>query len=293
MFLVTGPDQDPQMGRGVGKSHMPMILSQLVGGTIDVSPRADIEKIKTRLLSPGATGKRIAMLDNLKTTRFSWGELEGLIPGHAISGHAMYQGEGSRPNTLTWCVTVNGASLSKDMAQRSVTIKLARPRYDPTWEQQTRDYISRYRWEIISDIGRCLELPSPPLATYARWNGWEQAVLSRLANPAELQRVILERQGAMDDDDQTADLVGDHIAQQLAHRHINPDTGHVFLRLPVLAEWLSQIDKECPATKVTPYLRQLSIPQLSYNQGVREPGTGQRGWVWRGPHFTNEPLRRL
>ena len=41
------------------------------GGYIDVSAGEDIEKLKTRMLTPGARTKRIALLDNVKTSRLS------------------------------------------------------------------------------------------------------------------------------------------------------------------------------------------------------------------------------
>jgi len=71
----------------------------------------------------------VVLLDNLKTFKLSSGELEGLITTDVISGHRFYFGEASRPNTLTFCLTINGASLSKDMSQRVVPVVLDRPDY--------------------------------------------------------------------------------------------------------------------------------------------------------------------
>jgi hypothetical protein len=79
---------------------------------------------------------RIALLDNVKTTRFSWAELEALITREVISGKRMYVGDASRPNLITWLITLNGASLSTDMAQRVVEIRLADPEYRETWESE-------------------------------------------------------------------------------------------------------------------------------------------------------------
>ena len=45
----------------------------------------------------------------------------------------MYIGEAQRPNTLTWFVTLNGAYLSKDLAQRCVLIRLDRPTFTGNW----------------------------------------------------------------------------------------------------------------------------------------------------------------
>ena len=79
--------------------------------------------IVKRLLSPQGRGKRVVLLDNVKSHRFSWAELEAFITSPVISGHEMYRGEGQRPNTTTVAITVNGASLSKDLAQRAIVVR--------------------------------------------------------------------------------------------------------------------------------------------------------------------------
>jgi hypothetical protein len=151
-FVFTGhDDRDASRGRGIGKSTIPELMSGLVGGLVEVSPQSDIEAIKRRLLSPDAKNLRMARIDNLKTHRFSWGDLEGLITAPIISGHRLYRGEGRRPNTLTWAITLNGASLSTDMAQRSVIIHVQRPAYSENWEASTRQFIETNRWQINSD----------------------------------------------------------------------------------------------------------------------------------------------
>ena len=152
-WLFTGADDDDQgRGRGIGKSTLSKLASILVGGFAEISQSESIEKVKTRLLSSSARNLRIARLDNIKTHRFSWGELEGLITSPVISGHELYQGEGRRPNSLTWVLTLNGASLSTDMAQRCVIVQLSRPLHSASWESETRQFIEQHRWDIISDI---------------------------------------------------------------------------------------------------------------------------------------------
>ncbi len=156
-WLIVGPDNDPAKGRGIGKSTFLAVLSELVGGLLEISPTEDIVTIKKRLLSPEARPCRVCRIDNVKTHRFSWADLEGLITSPVISGHRMYVGEGRRPNTLMWTVTLNGASMSKDMAQRCVVIKLNRPAHNPTWEEDVRQYIEEHRWQIIADVLQVLK----------------------------------------------------------------------------------------------------------------------------------------
>ncbi len=98
-----------------------------MGGHVDVRPGEDIDRLMTRLLSPAALDRRVVLLDNVKTLKFSWADLEALITSDIISGRRLYAGEGRRPNSLLWCITLNRAGLSKDLAQRVVIIRLRRP----------------------------------------------------------------------------------------------------------------------------------------------------------------------
>jgi hypothetical protein len=156
-WLFTASDDDPLGGRGVGKSKVIEMCGELVGGMIEISPNEDIMAIKKRLLSPAARTLRLARIDNIKTYRFSWADLEGLITSPVISGHRMYKGEGRRPNTLTWALTLNGASLSRDMSKRVIVVKLQRRAYSDTWEHEVRSFIEQRRWRILNDIRLAIE----------------------------------------------------------------------------------------------------------------------------------------
>ena len=199
-FLLESDPDDPQGGRGVGKSKLAQFLARLAGGHIDVRPGEDADKLMTRLLSSAALDRRIALLDNVKTLRLSWADLEAPITTDVISGRALYVGEGRRPNTLVWIITVNNASLSRDMAKRCVPIRLKRPTHMLSWESSTRELIDGRRWEIIGDLLAELRREAPPLSNFKRWSTWEQAVLSRVENPAQCQALIAERQDAVDED---------------------------------------------------------------------------------------------
>ena len=74
-----------------------------------------------------------------------------------ISGHKLYAAEDQRPNHLTWVFTVNGATVSEDIAGRVVVIKLSRPEYDPQWQPDIINFINEHRWEIIADAQRLIE----------------------------------------------------------------------------------------------------------------------------------------
>lgn len=278
-FLITGPEQDREQGRGVGKTTLVDIISQgLADGSIDVSPTDEIARVKTRLLSGNRCRVRFARLDNVKTLKFSWADLEGLITAPEISGHALFQGEGRRPNVLTWAITLNGASLSKDLAQRVIPVRLGRPRYDATWEGRVREFIQRYRWELIAEIGRTLEAEAPPITPRSRWAAWEQGVLSRVGDPAACQAEILARQGAIDDDGEDRDQVTEYFAAQLRDHGHDPETGVILIPAHVATDWLSGVTRKQYATNAaSAYINSLSIDRLT-----RSRTTHARGWIWRG-----------
>src|SRR5262249_29898703 len=113
-FLIQSNEEevrDPEKGRGTGKTKLCKIMAALVGGSVDIRPSDDVQKIMGRLLSPEAASRRVALIDNIKSTRFSWDDLENLITANVLSGHRYFVGEGRRQNNLTWLMTLNGASL--------------------------------------------------------------------------------------------------------------------------------------------------------------------------------------
>ena len=283
-FLVTGPDQETGQGRGVGKTtFVDVAAEQLLGGFVDVTQNDKVTDIKTRLLSPEGRPMRVCRLDNLKTLRFSWGDLEGLITATTISGRALYHGEGQRLNTLTWFITINGASLSKDMALRVIPLKLARPAaYQATWDQNVLDFARTHRDEIIADIIMRLKAPGTPTEGSSRWAPWERGVLAHaVADGAELkvcQALIGERQGAIDDDDRERVLVRAHFRQAVRDKVGSADDKWVFIPSEVVARWLKgATNEERPTSKAMTYLEGLGIPELS-----RSKSHGYPGFHWRG-----------
>jgi hypothetical protein len=278
-WLFTSDPHDPKGGRGVGKTTLARTGSKLVGGHVDLAANEKMSDIITRLLSPTALERRVVLLDNLKALKFTWAELEALITTDTISGHAMYQGEGQRPNVLTFILTLNGASLSRDMAQRTVIVWLKRPDYRDTWEAEVEAHVEANRWAIIGDLIAVLQdKPRQRLSECTRWAAWETAVLSRVSNPAECQTLIRERQSQVDEDSEESALVREKFIQQLARRNHDPEREVVFLPSAVAALWVELATGEKKATnKQTGYLKTLTIAELK-----KSDRGDSRGWVWRG-----------
>ncbi len=278
-FLISAEGDDKHGGRGTGKTSLVKLIGRLCGGHIELRSSNDWDKIVTRLLSPAALAKRVVLLDNVKSLRFSWADLEGGITSNVISGKQLYVGEGRRPNTLTYFITLNGANLSKDLAQRCVPIVLKRPDYDPTWENNTIEFIEAKRWEIIGDIVAKLQGLGALMSRVSRWGPWESAVLSRVADPVECQKVIEERQAEFDDDQCEADIVREGIREELLRRGHNPDIEVVWIPSRDAAQIINRLENEekRPYNRAMTHLYTLAIPELR-----RSNRRGERGCVWTG-----------
>lgn len=279
-FLIEADKDVDGGGRGIGKTELVKSMARLAGGHFDLSPSEDFNRTKTRLLQPDSLTKRVALLDNVKSLKFSWADLEALVTGEQINGHQMYVGDAVRPNILTYIITMNGASMSKDMAMRCVPIHLSRPEYSKNWQEETKQFIEDHRWAIIGDILAELARDKKPLENFTRWGSWEGAVLACVDDPEACQKVIAERQAAIDADQEDSDLVREAIIEELRNKQHNPDTGVVYFSSDDMAVIVNEATGEPrPKNKATTYLKTLAIPEL---RNVQRSDLGGRKWLWTG-----------
>lgn len=281
-FLFTGTDDDIGMGRGVGKTTLIRMGGRLVGGTFDIRPGDKWENIQARLLSNTESAtQRIIHIDNVKSHRFSWSDVEALITSESINGKRLYYGDGRRPNVFTVTVTLNGASLSKDLAQRFVIIKLKRPSYSGNWESDLAAFIDRHRWEIVGDIIEHLKRPARQLNAFSRWGIWERDILGRLPNPEGLQKLIQERREEVDDDSEEARLIRDAIADEIRERgHGEPECAGVRIPASIITELMSKaLGEKLTTTAAGTKLKAIAgaIPELR-----KAKYCGRKVWVWHG-----------
>jgi hypothetical protein len=277
-FVVTS-----RHGRGTGKTAFADVLGYFASGAIALSANENSETVKHRLLSPEGLTKRVVLLDNVKTRGFSWPELESLITAPEISGKRMYAGEGSRPNNLLWVVTLNGVSLATDMAQRAIIIELAQPEHSPSWKEDTLRFIDDNRKALIADCIGFLRSKRAALLEHSRFGAWERDVLSRLPEPSEARKVILERQGTADTEAETADIVQDYFRAELMGATYSPDVERVFIPSKIAAEWFNEATHErATTTAVSQWLKQhideKKLPCLMVNKCK----TYGRGFIWVG-----------
>lgn len=228
-FLIDGLDNDVDLNRGIGKSTVADVASDLSGGYIDLNTKADGDGLKKLLL--GCRGERIARMDNVKST-ISHATIESLITSKTISGHRMYFGHDSIDNWFTYFITFNDASLSKDMAQRAVVIRLKRPLERGDWDSRIATFIEKNRTAIIANIGARIARRSSIEKTETRFAEWELGVLGKVSSdPKLIYEKIKEEQGHTDEDvllaKEILDLITDKFSAFYRSEHMG--TGHVFL----------------------------------------------------------------
>jgi hypothetical protein len=286
-FLITAN------GRGCGKTLAAEMLSSVFGGYMSFSLADTVSDIKQRLLSPGALEKRVAILDNVKTSKISSGDIEALVTANEISGKRMYVGESSRPNTLTWFITVNGASLSKDMAQRSIPICLARPNYSGDWDKDVLKFAGTHRQEIIADILGALREPRTKLGKYTRWAYWESEVLERLPFPDEIQAAYLSRQEMVDTDREEAAVVWEHFRDALDDLHYEVGSQKIFIPSKVAVRWATEAtNRPFTATSCAQFLDQLINESAIRNLQRNKSNAYGRGYIWHGDDSIDDSIQR-
>src|SRR5690606_13036722 len=145
-LLITAQGNDSEQGRGVRKSVLADMLGQFAGGLFDARQNEAGPQIVTRLLT-GGNQLRLPRLDNVNSRHFSWAAFEGLLTASQISGRRLYAGDAQRPNLLTWILTMNNPSLSKDIAQRCQVTRLARPSNHGNWRRDVEAFIEQHRWD--------------------------------------------------------------------------------------------------------------------------------------------------
>ena len=238
-FAITSPQ-----GRGMGKTAFADAIARIYGGSIDLNPREDIAKVKERLLSSAAASVRIIRMDNVKSHKFSSPEFEGLITCPIISGRKLYVGEASRPNSMTWYLTMNGPSMSTDMAQRCVVISLAKPSRSGSWQDETNALIDENQTALIADIVGFFERSQQHFSAFTRWASWEDVILSRVPGHVEAQAAIEFRQEDSDAESEEGVIVEDYFRGQLQRFGYSPDTQQVFIPSAIVVNWHNKATNE-------------------------------------------------
>jgi len=283
LFVITSDS-----GRGAGKTTFASLLTSIVGGSLQLSSQADDQIIRQRLLSPEGMEKRTTLLDNVKSLKFSWAEFEALITSEKISGKQMYVGEASRVNRITYVITINGPSLSTDLAQRAITIKLGKPVHTGDWLADTAKFISENKTNIIAELLELLRQPSKPLQANTRWGNWETAVLCRLDNAERCQEVIRARQAALDAEQDESNLILEHFEKQLLKNNMRTDYDKILISSATAAEWLCEAlgekhSKASAGRMLAQKINEGRLPRISKTENperIDQSNRRERGFWW-------------
>ena len=282
-FIITSRE-----GRGVGKTTEAEMLAELTGQPpISGSSGRDMEQFKTRLLSPLGLTSRVAIFDN-ETGRVSSPDLAALITCQVISGKRNYHGEGRRPNSLVWVITLNTPSLDSDLASRGIPISLSKPELSPTWKSDTIAFIKENRWGIISAILEILKSPCDPLTCVSRWGAWDNDVLARIAprfgvETEHLLSLISERQREFDDEADEIALIRDEFMELITRNKHIPDLHEYFISNQMAATIYTEatgakVRKNTALREIKNLISNGTLPEL---QECRHGAHG-RGFSWIG-----------
>jgi hypothetical protein len=282
-FLITS-----DAGRGVGKSKITDMLSTLLGGHIELSAGEDATRMRTRLLSPEGLKLRLARLDNVKTLKFSWAEFESIVTSPLISGHRLHKGEASRPNNLIWTITLNGASLSTDMAQRVIIIKLAKPQRMGAWEDDVVSFIEKNRDAIISDIRAFLEMEPSPMPKHSRWASWEDEIVGRLSDPEGVQQIINERSQIADVEQEEIGLVEEYFYDRLLELDYISTTA-VFIPSKIAAQWFNEATNEKRTVVASCRVLSQFCTEQSAKKIIRSRTSDSRGFIFSRNEVFDDP----
>ena len=298
LWIIDSPD-----GQGSGKSMIPEMVAYLYGENmlegkpIDVS-LYDLEKneqeVIKRIISTKGRNARILRLDNVTGVLRS-SALSQLVTTASISGRASYgRGEESRPNNLTYVVTVNGATVDTDIASRAYYIMVSRPKMDPTWTDRVVSYIERNRMKIFADIIDIISKHQPfGIQTVTRAPQFEERILQAACeNLAQFQRVIAfltEKKDETNTDEELARRIEEEIAQRIIDTRpamgtpvMDPARERIFIRSQVLENWLGKepwLNSKHPAEIIRNMARIKMLPQV-------DPS------VTRWPHHAGQQIKR-
>jgi hypothetical protein len=279
-FLFEGDERDTEGGRGVGKSTVAQKVAAVYGGAFGIDAAEPFTRTVSRLLTPSAAYYRVLLMDNVKTFRLSSADLEALITSPDVNGHRLYHGQAAVPNYYTLFITLNGPSLSRDVAQRVVPIRFTRAKYRAGWEGEVDAFLSRHRERLLADLIGVMQRPAAKLAQVTRWNVWESEVLARVAFPDRCMRLIEERTGAMDADREDGDRIRETFLS-VAARSLGCSDAHErrFLLNSAAVTKLVEtaLNRRFSAADASAQMKALGV------KGFRKSDrNGRRLWLWMG-----------
>ena len=240
---------DSHDGQGSGKSNLVELVAELYGHppvkTSKQELSTNLQQLTRRCLSNPGRNARIMLVDNV-TGDFQSPELADLITSKHITGMAPYgHGEECRPNNLVYTITANSATVSTDLADRSIYIHVRKPSPHELagWKDRIQAYIAAHRMEIFSDIIAMLSahMPFPGVAPTTRFPEYESIVLQPCCGSPETLREVLAHvsasRSASNIDEDMARLITENFRFNVAKAIGSAIEQAVFIRSELVNSW--------------------------------------------------------
>ena len=301
---------DSTGGQGSGKTTLVNLLAMLYGGDDpscaspiglvqdDLTNAQQFDRITRRLMSATGRQKRVLLVDNVEGF-FDSPSLASLLTEPYLTGMAPYgRGEEHRPNDLTYCLTSNSATLSRDLIDRSIFIHVRKPDSSTVgrvgWVGKVHEFIRQHRMQIIADIVGILERKARfTFATVSRFPDWEAEVMAPMAGNADAYesawKAIIARRGDADGDADEAESIRSHFAEYLTALQLDPDRDPVWIQSDVLKVWCSRAiqgfggrDSRAAGQKLRNLIKAGLLPEMSAEL-QKYPHNGpkrRRGIAW-------------
>jgi len=257
MFYDPGADRpiwivDSDTGQASGKTKLIELLAFLYNSppfyvdATGLTNERDHDRMLRTLLTQGALGKRVFLLDNV-TGFFKSATLASMATSAVFSGLAPYgRNEVTRENDLTFCITSNSASMDRDLISRSMIISVSRDdAANGSWLSNVRHFISSYRWEILADVAHIVQSGSDwPVMTQSRFRAWESHVLAPMCGHSDVfedcHKLQISRREGADQEIGDAEMFNFFVEGKLQSMAIFPEQP-VWLSSAVINDWAQKI----------------------------------------------------
>lgn len=186
-FAILSDVEDAIEGIGSGKTTVCQLITRphLLGGLkfYDVPDgREVLNRLVTHIVTRSESRSRVILLDNFHGT-LRGKDFEKLLTAPEYSGHAMFRGHGSMPNRFIWLANGNDMTLSDDMSERFMPIKIRRADYDTKFHKA----IQSFDWmACMQDVAWMFEQEPAKVSKPNRWGEWCDHVLARCTHEPDV-----------------------------------------------------------------------------------------------------------
>lgn len=196
-------------GQSSGKTATARVIGSIWGGAVPLDYSPQWTEVSKRIFSSDDYLSRVFLFDNIKGKSFGGTGIETAITSKRLSGHRMYVGTVSRPNDALWVITFNMPSLTRDMSERSVTVRIGKPQGGTDWLEWAEAFVENHREEILAEVFEILSQPAAVKVTGKdRWGVWHREVLGRITpdrfpgipDGDALSKAVVARRGELDDE---------------------------------------------------------------------------------------------